>query len=993
VAEENNIGASRLLGTNGLQQAVDSLTTQVNKMSADVGKLVSSIDGLTGTTKRSTGTSSSASGWNAGSNSNRYSSNGGGGSFSGTGRQGGNRSNGGGGGFGALGAGSRLSAGVGAAMGVASALTQYGNKNMSNMMQMNFYGSQSALAGGGTTGNNVAMRMAFANNYAALNTTDAAQAAYINQYTFGNAVFNGQSNPAFASGQAQANSFGYLSPTMGAAASATAAQQTFSARSRIMGQAYGLGSLNRNASMSSIAQGMMQRTFGNQKLTAAQFNAAIQQGGSLNVNMQSWGSQMGWSQNTIQEYQNYLQGQVTAQNKGISSAQYSTLTQQAANGNKSAISKLKSVGIGTSAFEAQRNLNSTQMTRQEDVNETMASAFTKTTDVVNQFSQAMTAMMKATGLDKLLGIGAGTASPISNALGGFSGAFGAGAGLLGASRLLGGSGGLLGALFGRGASAASGLGSVGADGAFNITTVAGGAASTGLLARMLPAAGALGAAGLAGQTTQNTMNNIANKGGKDTSAFEKAMINHLGDSKAKQAAAAKAWFAAHPGASVDPKILQLEGGGYSPSSAPGGYGQASSSSIMDGGSSVGNGSSSGSGANAASVIRAAETQIGTPYVWGGETPGKAMDCSGLTQWAYGQAGVKIPRVAADQQKSAKAVDKNKTQAGDLLFVGNPAHHVVMSVGGGKIIEAPHPGATVRIRTLNPGEFDTAGRVVGSVGNLSSLTGNVSSNSTLSTSQSRSGGDIGMLGGTSEAAIVAAALAGGGGGAPVTSQASSTTASGVSSAGSPTGSTPTSNGNNSKSALQSYAKALLAKYGWGGQWGSFNALEMSEAGWDYKATNPTSGAYGLAQALPAGKYASAGSDWRTNGDTQLAWMMDYIKGRYGSPDSAWSFHQKNNWYAAGAWNIDKDQGATVHKGEMIIPAQQAETIRQTLINSTNNPNVAKNASSGGATISLGGVTVNLPSTFTGSYQDAQDIGKAVSKAVSDQLRLSTLQIGQ
>jgi cell wall-associated NlpC family hydrolase len=990
VAEENNIGASRLLGTNGLQQAVDSLTTQVNKMSADVGKLVSSIDGLTGSTKRSTGTSSSASGWNAGSNSNRYSSNGGGGSFGGSGRQGGTRSNGGGGGFGALGAGSRLSAGVGAAMGVASALTQYGNKNMSNMMQMNFYGSQSALAGGGTTGNNVAMRMAFANNYAALNTTDAAQAAYINQYTFGNAVFNGQSNPAFVNGSRQANAFGYLSPTMGAATSATAAQQTFSARSRIMGQAYGLGSLNRNASMSTIAQGMMQRTFGNQKLTAAQFNAAIQQGGSLNVNMQSWGAQMGWNQNTIQEYQNYLQGQVTAQNKGISSAQYSTLTQQAAGGNKSAISRLKSVGIGTSAFEAQRNLSSTQMTRQEDVNETMASAFTKTTNVINQFSQALTAMMKATGMDKLLGIGAGAASPVSNALGGFSGAFGAGAGLLGASRLLGGSGGLLGSLFGRGAT--SGLGAMGANGVYNVTTVAGGAASTGLLARMLPGAGALGAAALAGQTTQNTINSRTNRGGADTSSFESAMFNYMGKSQSVRAAKAKEWFAAHPGANVDPKYLQMLGGGYTPPTAPAGYGQGSSTTTTDGGSSVANGSSSSSGANASSVVRAAETQLGTPYVWGGETPNKAMDCSGLTQWAYSQAGVKIPRVAADQQKSAKAVDKNKTQAGDLLFVGNPAHHVVMSIGGGQIIEAPHPGATVRIRSLNPGEFDSAGRVVGSVGNSSSTTGTSASSNTLSTSQSRSGGDLGM-GGISEAAIVAAALSGGGGGAPVTSQASSTTAAGVSSAGSPTGSTPVANGNNSKSALQSYAKALLAKYGWGGQWGSFNALEMSEAGWDIHATNPSSGAYGLPQSLPASKMSSAGADWKTNGDTQLSWMMDYIKGRYGSPDSAWAFHQKNNWYAAGAWNIDKDQGATVHKGEMIIPAQQAETIRQTLINSTNNPNVKKNAAGSGATIHLGGVTVNLPSTFTGSYQDAQDIGKAVTKAVAEQLRISTLQIGQ
>jgi hypothetical protein len=99
-------------------------------------------------------------------------------------------------------------------------------------------------------------------------------------------------------------------------------------------------------------------------------------------------------------------------------------------------------------------------------------------------------------------------------------------------------------------------------------------------------------------------------------------------------------------------------------------------------------------------------------------------------------------------------------------------------------------------------------------------------------------------------------------------------------------------------LQQYAKKLLAAYGWGGQWTPFNDIVMAESGWNVHATNPSSGAYGIPQALPASKMASAGADWRTDGFTQLRWMMGYIKSRYGSPSAAWAFHLANNAYDKG-----------------------------------------------------------------------------------------------
>ncbi|MFD4572162.1 transglycosylase SLT domain-containing protein [Streptomyces sp. NPDC058417] len=82
---------------------------------------------------------------------------------------------------------------------------------------------------------------------------------------------------------------------------------------------------------------------------------------------------------------------------------------------------------------------------------------------------------------------------------------------------------------------------------------------------------------------------------------------------------------------------------------------------------------------------------------------------------------------------------------------------------------------------------------------------------------------------------------------------------------------------------------------GGQYQCFSNIVNHESSWNMNAVNPSSGAYGLFQALPAGKYASAGADWRTNPATQIKWGLNYMNDRYGSPCDAWSFWQANNWY--------------------------------------------------------------------------------------------------
>ncbi|WP_459792545.1 aggregation-promoting factor C-terminal-like domain-containing protein, partial [Arthrobacter sp. AD-310] len=96
--------------------------------------------------------------------------------------------------------------------------------------------------------------------------------------------------------------------------------------------------------------------------------------------------------------------------------------------------------------------------------------------------------------------------------------------------------------------------------------------------------------------------------------------------------------------------------------------------------------------------------------------------------------------------------------------------------------------------------------------------------------------------------------------------------------------------------QSYASGRLGAYGWGqDQYLCLAQLWTKESNWLTTATNPYSGAYGIPQALPPGKYSSAGSDWLTNYRTQIEWGLGYIRDRYRTPCAAWEHSVARNWY--------------------------------------------------------------------------------------------------
>lgn len=90
--------------------------------------------------------------------------------------------------------------------------------------------------------------------------------------------------------------------------------------------------------------------------------------------------------------------------------------------------------------------------------------------------------------------------------------------------------------------------------------------------------------------------------------------------------------------------------------------------------------------------------------------------------------------------------------------------------------------------------------------------------------------------------------------------------------------------------------LLSEFGFSSdQFGCLDSLYTRESGWNVSADNPSSSAYGIPQALPGSKMASAGADWATNPVTQIRWGLGYIRDSYGSPCGAWAHSQSSGWY--------------------------------------------------------------------------------------------------
>lgn len=250
------------------------------------------------------------------------------------------------------------------------------------------------------------------------------------------------------------------------------------------------------------------------------------------------------------------------------------------------------------------------------------------------------------------------------------------------------------------------------------------------------------------------------------------------------------------------------------------------------------------------VVDAAVSQIGKPYIW--DTPLSAsnsnpasFDCSGLSMWCYAKAGVKLDHNTITQYSALNHVPVADAAPGDLIFFGiAPApHHVGIYTGNGQMIDAPTTGIPVGYRDIHESD-------------LMAMAGQFPGNGFAATS---SGQSASANPGTRGDQAIA--------------------------------SSPASN--------QAIAQLLLGSYGWSAQWAALDSLWSRESSWSNTAENPSSGAYGIAQALPATKMPKAAQSPATGGTSdptaQIKWGLSYIRSRYGDPNAAWAHEQSVGWY--------------------------------------------------------------------------------------------------
>lgn len=394
----------------------------------------------------------------------------------------------------------------------------------------------------------------------------------------------------------------------------------------------------------------------------------------------------------------------------------------------------------------------------------------------------------------------------------------------------------------------------------------------------------------------------------------------------------------------------------------------------------------GSGKTAANVIAIAKQYLGVPYHYGGTSPQQGFDCAGLTQYVFKQVGVNMPRTAQAQQTAGKPVNKKDAQPGDLVFFGGNAktggaHHVALMVSSSQVIEAAHTGTKVRIRSFSMDEVSTVGRFLGSMGSMStdavantdgasSKTGSGSSAGTSFASAffANALNEMDTLAGALGSFLGSTSAFGKGSGA--TKDTAKDTAKAAGGTGGNGGPALAGGSGNAQKVFNTLVGQGFTTQAAAGVIGNL----MQESGVDPNSHQGGGGpGRGIMQWTVDQRWASlikwAGKKNPRSLDTQVGFMMKEmnaagvtgkLKGMTdvnaatsyfetsmeaaGTPNMAARFKYagaalsqyggKKKSYAVGSTNIDVDQDARVHKGEIIIPAHQAEAVRQALAG--NNP---------------------------------------------------------
>ncbi|MFE9412341.1 NlpC/P60 family protein [Streptomyces sp. NPDC006704] len=745
----------------------------------------------------------------------------------------------------------------------------------------------------------------------------------------------------------QASGYALLDPSMGVADSARMMTAMYTPQASMLYQVMGMGPTigagGSRVSQSQLNSNILSQVF-RKGYTSQNVRAGSEQGGSLRTTLEAQARQMGQDQDWVEQRLNQIQSQARWQEStGGTADEYDKLLQDAGGTGslaKKARDKLTDGGLDVDNLINQKKRQEGEERRHDSqMQDGFAPALQATTDVVIKFKQALNSVLELPG--------------VKHAVGGAQGVEAGSGGRL--TSTLGGAG--------EGALVGAGIGSV------------------------LPGIGT-GAGAVVG-----------------------GVIGGIGG---------------------------FIGGGASGSS---GGGKPSSRSSNPTRANLNQGSANG-------AIRAAMSQLGVDYSWGGggpDGPSKGFaqgakyvgfDCSSLMQYAYAKVGVKLGRTTQQQMTEGKGVDYKDRRPGDLMFPNSG--HVVMYLGNGKIVHAPRTGQKIRVDSEDHfGKYVAVRRFLSGGGDTFATDDRGSSSSEAGAGNDNPGGTgistvgsvVDAYGSVNEVDALAAALGAGGQGP-----------SGAGAKGKQGGS---AEGGGDVSAVSVDA----GTYKWGAIDGRYTKVP-APPGWVKSAIQRGMAAQGVngadwARGLTtiayreSGYRADARNDWDSNaasGDPSIglfqvigstfktyrakslpnsqsdpaasaAAAIGWIKARYGGIGKVQQAdpNRPPKGYAVGAWDLPDDEIAQVHKGEMIVPARTAKTIRNALlqesipVRSTTNEVVQggrRGSGSAGSGVSIqfaqGAITVSIQGAASSGA--ATQAGRQIVDAITADRRIKEIGLG-
>lgn len=862
------------------------------------------------------------------------------------------------------------------------------------------YAQWAAIAGGGvqgadgTSGSSVNhLRKAMFGSYG-MNTInwaqtgpDAATAAFIASRNSGfTDLMPGSStmvNPQMSGYMQNIKNMAYLNPTANASQLAGTLGAMTSTRGTYSAMMYGYqpmlspgGGVDRNA-LGSFTDSIMKRTFQGQSSVAPEnLKAALGQNGSLHGNVQAYVNSTGGDASMVKTIEDYITGRNTAANNGLSGTEFDKLLSDYSDGGakgSKAEKKLKKFGVANSILQSQKDKNAAKTSTVNDAMDQLGPAVKAANEALETFHNWLNDIVNTPGIKQLFGGAMGWGSVFGPAVGSAAGAMAGMSMAGGGGSLLSAAGGLMGmrALAGTGGNVVAG-----SRGAM-MGRIGGSAGRAGLWGL-----GALAVNGVGGTLE----NNVSSSGGKKavsvgTSAASGALLGAgVGSVVPVLGTGAGALVGGAIGLGYG--IYQNFGENSDRTTGNDGIGGGDSNTKKKKKSSSAKSGSTVSGKSAGGAINAALSEVGKPYQWGGVGP-DAFDCSGLMQYAYRKAGVRIPRTSQQQMGVGKAVKGLKNaKPGDLMFP-NPGH-VVMYLGGNKIVEAPRTGLNIRVVPASTySKYAAIRRITGAVGSYDSA-GEQDDNKQQQQS-GNSGGDSGAMvlsdasGSTEEIESVTAALSG-------VRQTLLNSPMGDSSSGSGEGDEEggeASVGSYKWGAIDGKVDDIPAPPGWvqsavkrgmsaagvsGAKWArGLVTIAYRESGYRKNAVNKTDSnakrgtpSKGLMQVIgPTFKAYRAKSlpNDQLDPAASVAASANYIESRYrdiskvqqANPD------KPRKGYGVGAWEIPEDHVANVHKGEMIIEKPKADTIRAALMKDVVN---VRDAGGSSGSSGSGGIILNF-----------------------------------